>query len=64
MAEDQSAAQGSGLYGTLASWGGGAWNYAASTINRCLFGIKVLQFLAARETAKPQNDTRMMEILV
>lgn len=32
MAQDQ--ADGAGLYGTLASWGGGAWNYAASTINR------------------------------
>lgn len=31
---DEGAADGGGLYGTLASWGGGAWNYAASTINR------------------------------
>jgi hypothetical protein len=33
MTDKAEPAPDAGLYGTLASWGGGAWNYAASTIN-------------------------------
>lgn len=37
--QEPPSADAGGLYGTLASWGGSAWSYAASTVNRQVIAI-------------------------